>query len=311
MKAVIIGGAGFIGSHVVDQVLNSDIMWDEVLVIDNLSTGFMSNLEDANGFKKRLVFANCDIRNLESLTMLLRGATHVWHLAALPRVEPSIVDPVGSNDINATGTLNVFQACRVNNVKRLVFSSSSSVYGEPLCHPTPEDAPLNPMSPYALQKLHGEQYAKMFCDLYGMSICCLRYFNVYGPREPKIGSYVPVIGIWLRQLREGKKLTITGTGKQTRDFVDVRNVAAANYAAQFLAPNGYSVYNVGSGNNYELNTVARWICPDESNIQYIEARSEPQTTLADITKLMKMAKGTIPAPLLLEEYIKEELAKTC
>jgi len=261
MKAVIIGGAGFIGSHVVDSVLNSDHLWDEILVLDNLSTGFMHNLEDGYGLKKRVRFEHCDIRDLGSLTKHLVGATHVWHLAALPRVEPSIVDPVGSNDINATGTLNVFQACRVNGVKRLVFSSSSSVYGEPPCHPTPETVPLDPMSPYALQKLHGEQYAKMFCDLYGMTITCLRYFNVYGPREPKVGSYVPVIGIWLRQFREGKKLTITGTGKQTRDFVHVHNVAAANYAGAFLAPKGFSVYNVGSQRNFELNTVSRWICP--------------------------------------------------
>jgi UDP-glucose 4-epimerase len=198
-------------------------------------------------------------------------------------------------------------ACKKHNVKNIVFSSSSSVYGEPKYHPTEENAELNPMSPYALQKLHGEQYAKLFCELYKMNICCLRYFNVYGNREPTEGAYVPVIGIWLRQYKQGKNLTITGDGKQTRDFVNVLNVAEANYGAAFNAPEGFSVFNVGSGKNYELNVAARWICSDESKIEYISPRIEPKTTLADISKLKKMLGKNTYSIFDLKKYLIESI----
>lgn len=302
-KAIIVGGAGFIGSNVVDHIVDGEQKWDEIVVIDNLSTGKKENVNP----KAKLIVA--DITNYEQIEPHFKDATHVWHLAALPRVEPSIKDPILFNDINVNGTLNVFMACKKHNVKNVVFSSSSSVYGEPKTHPTDENSELDPMSPYALQKLHGEQYAKLFCKLYEMNICCLRYFNVYGDREPTEGTYVPVIGIWLRQYKQGKKLTITGDGKQTRDFVNVKNVAAANYSAAFHAPSGFSVYNVGSGQNYELNTVARWICYDEKKIEYIAPRIEPKITLANIEKLIKMCKGTLPANFSLKKYIEKELSK--
>lgn len=300
-KAIVIGGAGFIGSNVVDRIINSDFNWDEVLVIDNLSTGKKENINP----KAKFLFA--DIRNFNEIESHFENASCVWHLAALPRVEPSIHDPITFNDINVNGTLNVFMAAKKHGVKNIVFSSSSSVYGEPENHPTDENEKLNPMSPYALQKLHGEQYAKLFCELYNMNICCLRYFNVYGNREPTEGAYVPVIGIWLRQYRQGKKLTITGNGKQTRDFVNVLNVADANYVAAFKAPSGFSVFNVGSGKNYQLNTVARWICSDEEKIQYIAPRIEPKITLANIEKLKNMASKKLLPILELEEYIKLEI----
>ncbi len=296
-KAIIVGGAGFIGSNVVDYIVNSEYKWDEIIVIDNLSTGKKENVN----LKAKLI--NADIRNFEEIEHYFKDATHVWHLAALPRVEPSIKDPILFNDINVNGTLNVFMACKKHNVKNIVFSSSSSVYGEPNIHPTKEDLELNPMSPYALQKLHGEQYAKLFCDLYQMNICCLRYFNVYGNREPTEGAYVPVIGIWLKQYKQGKNLTITGDGKQTRDFVNVFNVAEANYGAAFNAPRGFSVFNVGSGENFELNIVARWICDDESKIEYIPPRIEPKITLADISALKNMLGNKNYSSFSLKDYI--------
>ena len=303
-KAIVIGGAGFIGSNVVDRIVNSNFHWDEILVIDNLSTGKKNNINS----KAKFIFA--DIRNLEEIEPHFVNATCIWHLAALPRVEPSIHDPITFNDINVNGTLNVFMAAKKHGVKNIVFSSSSSVYGEPKNHPTNENEELNPMSPYALQKLHGEQYAKLFCELYGMNICCLRYFNVYGNREPTEGPYVPVIGIWLRQIRQGKKLTITGDGKQTRDFVNVLNVADANYMVGCNIPTGFSVFNVGSGKNYELNKVARWICQNESNIEYIAPRIEPKITLADIKKLTNnFGKENLVTILDLEQYIKEGIKK--
>ena len=302
-KAVVVGGAGFIGSNVVDKILSSNESWDEVVVIDNFSTGKIENIDP------RASIVDADIRNFNEIQEHFKGAECVWHLAALPRVEPSIKDPVLFNDINVNGTLNVFTACKNHNVKKIVFSSSSSVYGEPIEHPTPEHADFNPMSPYALQKLHCEQYAKLFCDLYDMNISCLRYFNVYGKREPTEGAYVPVIGIWLRQLRQGKKLTITGDGNQTRDFINVFDVAEANYVASHRPPKGFSVYNVGSGKNYVLNDVARWICRDESKIEYIEPRVEPRITLADVRNLVEMSCGDLPEPKSLKDYIASELSK--
>jgi UDP-glucose 4-epimerase len=305
-KILVIGGAGFIGSNLVDRLLDSDYVCEneQIIVLDDLSTGKLENISTDRRVK--FVYANiCDYKQIEPY---FKNADTVYHFAALPRVEPSIKDPIEFNKINVDGTLNVFWAAKENNVRKIVFSSSSSVYGEPEVHPTPETATLNPMSPYALQKLHGEQYAKLFCDLYDMNITCLRYFNVAGNREPTEGMYVPVIGIWLRQLKKGEQLTITGDGKQVRDFVNVFDVAAVNEVASRNAPKGYNVYNVGSGKSYELNEVIRWIAP-EDRIQYIPARIEPKKTLADITNTMKMAKGQIRPPEDLKEYVLRELKK--
>lgn len=305
-KSLVIGGAGFIGSNLVDRLVASDTTTEDeqIIVLDNLSTGKMQNI---NGSRKvKFVFG--DICKYDQIEEFFEGIDTVYHFAALPRVEPSIKDPIGFNKINVDGTLNVFWAAKSHGIKKIVFSSSSSVYGEPKVHPTPESADMNPMSPYALQKLHCEQYAKLFCELYGMNITCLRYFNVAGNREPTEGMYVPVIGIWLRQLKAGEQLTITGDGKQTRDFVNVFDVAAANEAAALWAPNGFNVYNVGSGKSYELNEVARWMTSEE-RIQYISERIEPRKTLADISKLTDMAKGRIRPPEDLKDYVLRELEK--
>jgi len=305
-KSLVIGGAGFIGSNLVDRlVANSKESADEqIIVLDNLSTGKMQNI---NGSRKvKFVFG--DICQYDQIEEFFENIDTVYHFAALPRVEPSIKDPIEFNKINVDGTLNVFWAAKKHGVKKIVFSSSSSVYGEPKIHPTPETAEMNPMSPYALQKLHCEQYAKLFCELYGMNITCLRYFNVAGNREPTEGMYVPVIGIWLRQFKAGEQLTITGDGRQIRDFVNVSDVAAANEAAALYAPNGFNIYNVGSGKSYELNEVARWIAP-EDRIKYIPERIEPKKTLADISKLTEMTNGRINPPEDLKEYVFRELKK--
>lgn len=300
-KAVIVGGAGFIGSHVVEQIINSDLIWDEILVIDNLSTGKIENIHP----KCKLILA--DIRNYQEIEPYFKDAKYVWHLAALTQVESSIQDPLLYNDINVNGTLNVFLASKKHNVKRIIFSSSSSVYGQPIEIPTSEASKLNPLSPYALQKLHCEQYANIFCDLYGMNITCLRYFNVYGNRSSDKGSYAPVINIWLRQIKENKKITITGDGKQTRDFISVLDVAKANYVTAMFAPFGFNVYNVGSGKQYELNEIARWICNDEKNIEYIAPRIEPRKSCSDITKILEMSNNEFSISHSLKDYIHEKL----
>lgn len=298
-KAVVTGGAGFIGSNVVDLLVDKGY---DVTVVDNLSTGKEENINPKAQFE--LVDLADKIKWDKLAEQLLTKDVTVFHLAAWPRVEPSIHDPVAYNDANVNVTLNVFDACRRHGVKNIVYSSSSSVYGDAKRVPTDESEPINPMSPYALQKLIGDQYAELYCMLYKMNITCLRYFNVYGNREPTEGAYVPVIGIWFRQLKEGKALTITGDGKQTRDFVNVLDVAKANVMSAEAGLKGYNVFNVGFGLNYELNYLARLISDD---VTYIAPRIEPKVTCADIAAIKK-AVGWNPE-IILEEYIANSKVK--
>jgi UDP-glucose 4-epimerase len=298
MKVVVTGGAGFIGSNIVDMLVEEG---HDVVVVDDLSTGKRENVNE-----KATLF-EIDIADRETettiniLASIFSGADTVYHVAALPRVEPSIVNPTESHKINVNGTYNVFWAAKKANVKNVVFSSSSSVYGDAVT-PTKETANLNPMSPYALQKLVNEQYGKLFCDLYEMNITCLRYFNVYGHREPTEGSYVPVIGIWLRQFKDGNSLTITGDGEQSRDFVNVYDVAKANLAVRKANLQGFNVFNVGSGRTHKLNYLASLISDDTT---YITPRIEPKYTLADI-KNLKNATGWQPEVSLIA-YLEAEV----
>ena len=298
IKSVVVGGAGFIGSNVVDLLIEKN---HEVVVVDNLSTGKAENINPEAEFLPLDIAASNNTEVILELRRAFHGADTVYHLAALPRVEPSIINPTESHKINVDGTYNVFWAAKLENIKRVVFSSSSSIYGNASC-PTPEFHAKIPMSPYALQKLINEQYAELFCSLYGMNISCLRYFNVYGHREPTEGSYVPVIGIWLRQWRLGLPLTITGNGTQSRDFVNVLDVARANILAAEKAPPGYSCYNVGSGTSKTLNSIASLI---SSNIEYLPPRIEPSYTLAMINKIETELGWK--SEISLEKYLLEEM----
>lgn len=285
--ALVTGGAGFIGSNVVDLLINSGCV---VTVVDNLSTGKKENVNP------KAKFFELDLcKNKEEFDRKMSGEFDkfdvVFHLAALPRVDPSIQNPIEYNEANVTATLVVLDACRKNNILNVVFSSSSSVYGDAKTVPTSEIEPTNPMSPYALQKLICDQYAELFCKLYGMNVVSLRYFNVYGNREPTEGAYVPVIGIWFRQLSEGKPLTITGDGTQSRDFVNVLDVARANkMAADSILDGrclGHVVFNVGSGRNVDLNTLSSFIT---GNVSYIPPRIEPKHTCADVDRIKMVLK---------------------
>lgn len=298
MKAVVTGGAGFIGSNVVDLLVE---LGHEVVVVDNLSTGKAENVNSL------AVLCEVDLLSPEFETVaseLFPETDVVYHLAALPRVEPSIQDPVSFNEVNVTATVKLFDAARRYGVKKVVYSSSSSVYGDAENVPTDETEPTDPMSPYALQKLIGDEYAQLFCRLYDMDITCLRYFNVYGNREPTEGAYVPVIGIWFRQLAEGKALTITGDGKQSRDFINVRDVARSNVVCGETDLKGYQVFNIGSGKTYELNKLAALI---SDNTTYIAPRIEPKHTCANVSKL-KEATGWEPVHSI-ESYISTKKAE--
>jgi len=275
-KAIVTGGAGFIGSNLVDELINQNI---QVSIIDDLSTGHKENLNP------KATFYNVDISKADPLRLqtIMEEADIVFHLAALARVQPSIEDPIPFNEVNINGTLNILWAAHKAGVKRVVYSASSSAYGETNILPTSETAPTNPLSPYGLQKYVGEQYCKMFSEVYGLDTVSLRYFNVYGEKMNFGGAYKTVIAVFIQQLQEGKKLTITNDGEQRRDFTYVGDVVNANIlAATHPKRLDGDVFNVGNGDNYSVNEVADMFGGEKV---YGEKRIEPFETLADNAKI--------------------------
>ncbi|MDD2753550.1 MAG: NAD-dependent epimerase/dehydratase family protein [Candidatus Portnoybacteria bacterium] len=295
-KCLVTGGAGFIGSHLVDELVSRG---NEVIVIDDLSAGKREYLNPGAKLYQE------DIRNLNAIKPLFEGVDYVFHLAARPRVQPSIQDPVGSNDVNLNGTLNVLVASRDAKVKKVIYSASSSAYGDQEKMPLREDMPTNPMSPYAMQKHMGEQYCRLFSELYGLPTVALRYFNVYGRRQPLEGAYTLVLGIFVRQRLAGKPMTIVGDGEQKRDFTGVADVVRANILAANSSNVGKGeVINIGRGSNHSVNQIAGIIGGPRINIS---PRIEPKETLAD-NSLAKELLGWEPTINLLEwlaEYKKE------
>ncbi|MBD3282651.1 MAG: NAD-dependent epimerase/dehydratase family protein [Candidatus Portnoybacteria bacterium] len=273
-KIIVTGGAGFIGSHLTDALINKGF---DVTVIDNLSLGKKQNINPKAKFYKK------DIKNLKQIEPLFKNIDYVFHLAAQPRIQPSIINPIESHKDNVDGTLNVLTAARNNKVKKLIYSASSSVYGDQDKLPLTENMDPKPKNPYALFKLIGEKYCKLFSDLYKLPTVCLRYFNVYGPRQISEGAYATVIGIFLKQKKQNKPLTIVGDGKQTRDFTHVKDIVRANLLAmkKSKARNG-EIINIGTGKNYTINQIAKLI---EGKTKYIEQRpGESRDTLASIKK---------------------------
>lgn len=295
-KCIVTGGAGFIGSNLVDKLVERG---DEVIIIDNLSTGREENINSKANFVKE------DIRNLEKIEGLFEGVDYVFHLAALARVQPSIENPMLYHDVNVNGTLNILEASRRAGVKKYVFSASSSAYGNQKEMPLREDMKANPLSPYALHKYIGENYAKLYNEIYGLPTVSLRYFNIYGDRQPLEGAYCLVMGIFARQRLEGKPMTITGDGENRRDFTSVIDAVRANImAAESEKVGKGEVINIGRGKNYSVNDLAKMIGGPTKNI---EPRIEPKETLADNT-LAKELLGWEPSVELsdwIEKYKKE------
>ena len=291
-KVVVVGGAGFIGSHVTDALVSRGV---EAHVIDNLSGGKKENVNP------KAVFHNADIRNLEDIKPILKGATYVFHLAALPRVQYSIEHPIETHDVNITGTLNVFIAAKEGEVKRVVYSASSSAYGDQKTLPLVETMSPNPKSPYGLQKYVGELYGKVWSTIHGLETVSLRYFNVYGPRLNPDGAYALAIGKFLKQRKEGKSLAIWGDGTQTRDFTHVRDVVRANIlAAESKNVGKGEVINVGAGRNFSVNQLAKLI---GGKVVHEPPRLEPHDTLADNSLARKLL-GWAPE-IKLEDGIAE------
>ena len=277
MKLLVTGGAGFIGSNLVDKLIEQG---HEVVVVDNLSTGNKKYLNPKAKFRK------LDIRNLKKIKPVFKGVDYVFHLAAQPRIQPSIINPAESHSNNVVGTLNVLISARDAKVKKLIYSASSSAYGDQKNLPLKEGMIPGPKSPYSVFKLIGEQYCKLFNELYGLPAVSLRYFNVYGPRQSCEGAYATVIGIFLRQAKAGEPLTIVGDGNQTRDFTHVRDVVRANIlAAKSDKVGNGEIINIGAGKNYSINKIASLI---SDKVAYISLRpGEVQDTLADNSKAKK------------------------
>lgn len=296
MKVLITGGAGFIGSNLTEKLID---LGHSVVVIDNLSTGKLDNINP------KAEFINKCLTDLEEDFLIGRGIEVVFHLAALARVQPSIKDPINFNEHNVTATLKLLYASYKAKVKRVVYSASSSAYGDATTFPTPETHPINPLSPYGLQKLIGEQYCKVFSEVYGLDTCSLRYFNIYGERMNLDGAYCLAIGIFAKQMLEGKPLTITNDGNQRRDFTYVQDVVDANILAATLdTPLKGEVFNIGNGNNYSINEVADMLGGTKT---YGVKVLEPFQTLADNTKAREILgwepKGDLPK--WIQQYKKD------
>lgn len=251
MRILVTGGAGFIGSHTVERLLREG---HSVRVLDNLSTGRRDNLAAVAGEVELL---EGDVRDLAMVRRAMAGADAVLHLAALGAVARSVADPLATHAVNATGTLHVLVAAREAHVRRVVFASSSSVYGDTPELPKHEEMTPSPLSPYAVTKVNGEHYCAVFHRLYGLETVALRYFNVFGPRQDPTSRYSAVVPRFIQALLEGQAPTIYGDGQQSRDFTYIANVVEANVLALRAAPGLGGAYNVACGQRVTVGHLAR------------------------------------------------------
>ena len=303
IKSLVTGGAGFIGSHLVDRLLK---LGHEVIVIDDFSSGKKENLEHHKNNSNLKIFAKniCD-KNIEDL---FKNVLVVFHVAAIPRVQFSIEFPEKTNEANVTGILNVLELAKKAGVKRFVYSASSSAYGNQEKLLLIESMNPNPLSPYALQKLVGEYYCKLYNLLFGIETISLRYFNVYGSRQDPSGEYACLIPKSINLALQEKSPEIYGDGEQTRDFTYVKDVVEANILAA-TTNNEKSfgeIFNVGNNNNLSVNQVVKIIIGDRNiKPKYKPPVVEPKNTLADISKIKNFL-GWTPK-FNFEEGVKETI----
>ena len=281
MKTIVTGGAGFIGSHLVELLLEKE---HTVTVLDNFITG---NEKNISSFRKNPNFqlVKLDITNLDKIKEYFKEVDWVFHLAALAEIVPSINDPWKYLYNNIVGSQAVIEASRQAKVKKIVYTASSSCYGLAQDFPTPENALIKPEYPYALSKYLGEQIVMHYFQVYDLPVISLRLFNVYGPRQRAAGTYGAMFGVFLAQKLANKPYTVVGDGKQTRDFVFVKDVARAFLAAAETDVKG-EIFNVGSGNTYSINEIVRLL---GGQVVHIPKRpGEPERTFADVSKIKKM-----------------------
>jgi len=282
MKALVTGGCGFIGSHVVDALLDRGA---EVVVVDNLSTGRLLNLEHHQGHPGLHIHV-ADLAEFGELDRYFTGVEWVFHMAALADIVPSIQQPTEYHRANVDGTFNVLEASRKAGVKRLVYAASSSCYGIPNVFPTPETAEIQPEYPYATTKWIGEQYVLNWNKVYGLATTSLRFFNVYGPRSRTSGTYGAVFGVFLAQKLNGKPYTVVGDGTQTRDFTFVTDVANACLMAAENPAGVGEVMNVGSGGTYSISRLVELLGGPVTHIP--KRPGEPDCTFADTGKIQHL-----------------------
>jgi len=283
-EILVTGGAGFIGSHIVDRLLEEGL---KVRVLDNLSTGEKKNLAQHQN-KKSFQFIEGDIRNFDLVKKAVKGVEAVIHEAALVSVTRSVENPLLSNEINITGTVNLLKACVDAHVKRFVFASSCAVYGDTETLPNHENLAPNPLSPYAVEKMAAEKYAKVFHQVYGLETVSLRYFNVYGPRQ-KYGPYSGVISIFINSILENKPPIICGDGKQTRDFINVKDVVEANMLALSKQKAAGEVFNISTGEATTINMLVETIqkITGKTSLKPVHVEPRPgdiKHSYGDITK---------------------------
>ncbi|MBI2853657.1 MAG: SDR family oxidoreductase [Chloroflexi bacterium] len=293
MRVVVTGGAGFIGSHLAKELL---LRGRQVCVVDDLSTGKKERIDSLLQMASRemppeamnLEFVRGSVTDLSLLQKVFRGVDYVFHQAAIPSVTRSVEDPLTSHQANVTGTVNVLVAAKDNRVKKVVFASSSSVYGESPSLPKREDMPANPQSPYAAGKLAGEYYCQVFGRIYGLGTACLRYFNVYGPGQDPESQYAAVVPRFIKLVSEGKPPVIFGDGEQTRDFTFVKDVVNANILAAESDVIGN--FNVGTGKRVSINYVVKVITgslkKDLKPLYKEERAGDIRHSLADVSKAM-------------------------
>jgi len=281
MISLVTGAAGFIGSNLVDYLLKQG---HNVVCIDN---------ESANNEKfywnDKAWNIKADITDYKTMKNAFTDVDYVFHLAAESRLQPAIENPIEAVQKNCVGTATILQCAREAGVKRFVYSSTSSAYGNNP-YPNVETQPDDCLNPYSASKAAGEKFCKMYYDLYGLETVVLRYFNVFGERSPARGQYAPVIGIFERQSEAGESLTLVGDGSQKRDFIHVKDVARANYIAATTSLDNHlgEVFNIGSGKNYSIKEIADTISSNQVNIPMRDG--EMDTTLADITKAQLILK---------------------
>lgn len=279
-RCVITGGAGFIGSNLARRLVAEGV---RVTVVDNLSTGFLANLA---GLEKAIDFIEGDVRDRGLMRQACRGAAAVFHQAAIASVQASVEDPAGCHEVNVGGTLSVLLAAREAGARRVVLASSSSVYGDAATLPLSEETPLRPLSPYAVTKRCGEDYCRVFSELFGLDTVALRYFNVFGPRHNPASEYAAVIPKFILAALRGESPVIHGDGEQSRDFVFVEDVVQANLlAARQEERLGGQAFNVGTGAGTSLNGLIQdlgWVLGRPVRARYAAPRQgDIRHSLAD------------------------------
>jgi len=298
-KSLVTGGAGFIGSNLVDRLIT---LGHEVVVIDNESAEcnekFYWNDESQNH--------KFDICDYENTRQLYEGVDYVFHLAAESRLQPAINNPINAVMKNSVGTCTVLQCAREAGVRKVIYSSTSSAYGMINQPPNVETQPDNCLNPYSVSKVNGEKLCSMYTQLFGLKTIIFRYFNVYGERQPLRGQYAPVVGIFLRQLAAGEPLTIVGDGEQRRDFTYVGDVVEANIKVAISNPDPEvygEVFNIGSGTNYSVNELAAMISDNTVNIP--PRVGESRVTLANTDRMYGVFSWQ--PKVKLEDWIQSQL----